>query len=164
MKNGYALFDQEGLLAVNKKLSKLSDTQRESLKGKLKVGIQWNTEVTLSDSKQKVTQIYCSALPVAYCQTDPLYWESFARLILEATYEATFFTALENRMNNGSNLVYLTLVGGSAFGNEEHWIQESLGKVMDKFKSVPLDIKIVSYGKPNSNLKHFLKEWANKNA
>lgn len=163
MRNGYALINQEGLLTINKKLSSLSDEQRENLKGKLKVGIQWNTEVTISDNKQKVSQIYCSALPVAYCQTDSIYWENFARLILEATYEATFFTAIKNMENNNSNLVYLTLVGGGAFGNEEYWILESLGKVINKFMKVPLDVRIVSYEESNPRLLKFLNELNNTN-
>lgn len=163
MRNGYALINQEGLLRINKKLSSLSDEQRENLKGKLKVGIQWNTEVTISDDKQKVSQIYCSALPVAYCQTDSIYWENFARLILEATYEATFFTAMKNIEDNNSNLVYLTLVGGGAFGNEEYWILESLEKVINKFRNVPLDVRIVSYGESNPRLLRFLNELKNEN-
>lgn len=120
--------------------------------------MQWNTEVTINDNKQKVSQIYCSALPVAYCHTESFYWESFARAILEATYEATFYTALINMNNNNSNIVYLTLVGGGAFGNEEYWIFESLKKAIDKFKNVPLDVRIVSYGQSNSRLLKLLNE------
>ena len=163
MRNGYALVNEEGLLAINKKLTSLSDEERESLKGKLKVGIQWNTEVTISDDKQIVSQIYCSALPLAYSQTDSIYWENFARLILEATYEATFFAAMKNMEDNGSNLVYLTLVGGGAFGNEEYWILQSLEKVINKFRNVPLDVRIVSYGESNPRLLRFLNELKKKN-
>lgn len=163
MKNGYALINQEGLLTINKKLSSLSDEERENLKGKLKVGIQWNTEVTISDYKQKVSQIYCSALPVAYCHTDSIYWEKFARLILEATYEATFLAAMKNMEVNNSNLVYLTLVGGGAFGNEEYWILESLEKVINKFRNVPLDVRIVSYGESNPRLLRFINELNSRN-
>lgn len=159
MKNGYALVNQAGLLTINKKLVLLTNEQRENLKGRLKVGVQWNTEVTINDDKQKVSQIYCSALPVAYCHTESFYWESFAKVILEATYEATFYTALINMNNNNSNIVYLTLVGGGAFGNEEYWIFESLKKAIDKFKNVPLDVRIVSYGQSNSRLLRFLNEF-----
>jgi len=99
-----------------------------------------------------VSQIYCSALPVAYSQVESLYWEYFARVILEATYEATLYAGVLNMENNNSNKVFLTLVGGGAFGNKEDWILESLQKAIRKFKSVPLDIKIVSYGKSKPNL------------
>jgi len=158
MKNGYALANQNGLLTINKKLAQLTDSQREILKGKLKLGIQWNTEVTISTSRQKVSQIYCSALPVAYCNVESIYWESFSRLILEATYEATLYAAVINMEKNGSNIIYLTLVGGGAFGNEGYWIFESLQKAIRKFRNVPLDIRIVSYGSSNSALLNCIEE------
>jgi len=155
MSNGYALLSQEGLLTINKKLSKISNEERERLKGLLKIGIQWNTEVTISISKQLVSQAYCSALPVAYSQIDFYYWESFARLILEATYEATLYAGLINYKNTGCNKVFLTLVGGGAFGNEMNWIIDAIEKALLKFQNTPLDVKIVSYGgstKPVSEL------------
>jgi len=158
MKNGYALVNQTGLLAINKKISSLDNSQRELLKEKLKVGIQWNTEVTKSITKHKVTQVYCSALPVAYCQTESIYWEYFAKVILEATYEATLYASLINLDRNGSNLVYLTLVGGGAFGNDESWILKSLQKAIRKFKNAPLDVKVVSYGSSNKRLVNCLNE------
>ncbi len=40
-----------------------------------------------------VSQIYCSALPVAYCDAEPELWGDFASLVLEAAYEATFYAA-----------------------------------------------------------------------
>ncbi len=159
MENGYALIDQEGLLKINQQLEILTDTQRENLKGKLKLGIQWNTEVTLANNKQKVSQIYCSALPVAYCETESTYWEPFARVILEATYEATLFAALINKDQTQSNVVYLTLVGGGAFGNEEHWILEALEKALNNFKNVPLDVKVVSYGRSNPRLLELINKF-----
>lgn len=157
MKNGYALVNQNGLLSINKKIAQLNDDEREKLKGKLKTGIQWNTEVTVSETKHKVSQIYCSALPVSYSYIESFYWESFTRVILEALYESTLYAGLLNMQNNNSNLVYLTLVGGGAFGNEEYWILESLQKAIEKFKNIPLDIKIVSYIESNLNLKKYIK-------
>jgi hypothetical protein len=152
MRNGYALIGQAGLLSLNKKLSELTDDQRETLKGKLKVGIQWNTEVTISSNKQKVSQIYCSALPVSYNDIESIYWERFSRIILEATYEATLWAAAINMKNNNSNIVYLTLVGGGAFGNDEYWILESIQKAIRKFRQIPLDVRVVSYGESNPRL------------
>lgn len=157
MKNGYALVNQKGLLNINKQISSFSESERELLKGKLNVGIQWNTEVTITEEKQIVSQIYCSALPVTYSELESYYWESFARVILEATYEATFYSAMRNL--DKSNKVFLTLVGGGAFGNHIDWILESLVKVIEKFKSVPLDVKIVSYSNSNTLLKKAIKKY-----
>src|SRR5699024_11215978 len=120
--------------------------------------IQWNTEVTISKTKHKVSQIYCSALPVAYSHIESFYWESFSRIILEALYESTLYAGMLNMENNNSNSVFLTLVGGGAFGNDEQWILESMQKAIRKFKNVPLDIKIISYGTSNLNLKECIEE------
>ncbi len=149
MTNGYALFNKNGLLKVNSMLSKLTDAQREILKGKLKIGLQWNTEVTIAKNKQLVSQAFCSALPVAYSHIEPVYWEKFARVILEAVYEATLYATLINLEKTGSNKVFLTLVGGGAFGNEPAWIVEAIANTVKKFINTPLDIKIVSYGSSN---------------
>ena len=106
MSNGYALVNQKGILNINKQLSHLNRDKREFLKGKLKIGIQWNTEVTIANKNQIVSQVYCSALPVAYSQIEFFYWESFARVILEATYEATLYSAMLNLNKNKSNKVF----------------------------------------------------------
>ncbi|WP_036154647.1 hypothetical protein [Maribacter forsetii] len=163
MTNGYAVLSLEGLLSINKQIGSFTDAQREFLKGKLKVGTQWNTEVTLTDKKQIVSQIYCSALPVGYSHIESYYWENFARIILEATYEATLHTALVNLKNNNSNKVFLTLVGGGAFGNDLDWILDSLFKALEKFKNSPLDVTIVSYGSSNHILKQEIENFNRKN-
>lgn len=54
------------------------------------------------------------ALPVSYCRLETFYIEKFARIILEATYEATLAAALINYKKNDSKKVFLTLVGRSA--------------------------------------------------
>lgn len=159
MNNGYALASQEGLCAINKELAKLSNQQREELKGKLKVGIQWGTEVTISEDKHKVTQVYCSALPVAYSMVKSTYWENFAQIILEATYEATLYAAIKNKQETGCNLVYLTLVGGGAFGNKEQWIFDAIEKAFAKFKHSNLDVRIVSHRKSKARLAALIEGW-----
>lgn len=152
MRNGYALLEEEALLALGAQLSDLTDAAREALKGQLQVGIQWNTEVTLQDSGHSVSQIYCSALPVAYCDAAPESWEPFARLILKATYEAALHAAWINFQENGSKRAYLTRVGGGAFGNKEPWILESLEKALRQFENAPLDVRIVSYSAGNAGV------------
>ncbi len=149
MTNGYALITRDQLDRINQHLRSLDDPQRELLKGELRIGLQWQTEVTLPGAGHLVSQAYCSALPVAYTDVPAREWEPFARLILEATYEATLQAALLNYERNGSEKVYLTLVGGGVFGNEMHWIIESLEKALRLFACSPLDVQIVSYGQPN---------------
>lgn len=155
MKNGYALATEEGLKHISQYLRQLDESEYERLKGKLRVGIQWDTEVTLEELGHKVTQIYCSALPVAYSQHSHELWEKFARLILEGTYEATLLTGMLNYQKTGNNQVYLTLVGGGAFGNSMSWILESQDSAIRKYENTPLDVKIVSYGHSNEQVKRF---------
>lgn len=161
MKNGYALPTIEGLEFISEKIKNLSAVEYEDLKNKLKVGIQWNAEVTISEDKQKVSQVYCSALPVAYSNIPKYFWEDFAKLILDATYEATFFAALKNYQNTANNMLFLTLVGGGAFGNDDKWIFEAIEKSIFKFKKTPLDVKIVSYGWSNPKIKTFIEKMNN---
>lgn len=149
MVNGYALISLEELRFATHKISKLTNDEREELKGKLRIGLQWYTEVTLADNYHLVSQAYCSALPVAYAKYEALEWESLATIILEATYEATLYSALYNYRVTGCNNVFLTLIGGGAFGNSPTWIFQSLLKVLKKFKNTPLDIKIVSHQHSN---------------
>ena len=158
MSNGYALVNQEGLLKVNSILAKATDEYIEDLKSRLKIGLQWQTEVTLADSQQLVSQAYCSALPVAYMNIEPFYWERFGRLVLEATYEATLYAALINLEKTGCNKVFLTLVGGGAFGNETSWIIDSIARAISKFGKTPLDVKIVSFERSNPRVRQFIDE------
>lgn len=156
MKNGYALANREGLKSISKQIGIKSEKEYEYLKGKLKIGIQWDTEVTISENRNLVTQVYCSALPVAYSDIEPELWSDFARLILEATYEATFYTALKNYERTGNNKVFLTTVGGGAFGNEDVWIFNAIEKSIRKFANTPLEIKIVSYGASRPKVRQFI--------
>jgi hypothetical protein len=61
MSNGYALATEKGLIEITNKINSSSETELDDLRKLLRVGIQWNTEVTLSDSNHTVSQIYCSA-------------------------------------------------------------------------------------------------------
>lgn len=146
MLNGYAMLTKEGLKNISQQINNRSETEYDALKCKLRIGLQWDTEVTISENKKLVSQAYCSALPVAYSQIVTGLWTEFACLILEATYEATFLAALINYENTGNNQVFLTLVGGGAFGNRSDWILSAIKKSILKFRNTPLQVQIVSYG------------------
>ena len=149
MQNGYALANEHGLENISKQIQSLSDSKYDKLLGELKVGIQWNTQVTLDNCKHAVSQIYCSALPVSYSDYSADQWSEFAQLILNATYEATLYAGVLNYLETGNNKVYLTLVGGGAFGNRESWIISAIERALNKFSKMPLDIKVVSYDGSN---------------
>jgi len=159
MKNGYTLASHNGLVETSEKLKTASEEERDELRKLLRIGIQWNTQVTIRSSKHTVTQAYCSALPVSYSRHPTELWEDFARLVLEASYEATLCAAILNSLNTGNNHVYLTLLGGGAFGNDTDWILDGLNRALKLYKQWDLNIAIVSYGSSKSYLKQLAAEY-----
>jgi hypothetical protein len=145
MRNGYALPSAKGLKEIDGLLFVQDEAQRDVLRTLLRVGIQSDTEVTLRDEGHTVTQVYCSALPVAYADHDPRDWADFARLVLEAAYEATFLAAILNHARTGDPRLYLTWLGGGAFGNHSAWIQHAVRRSLEMFREWPLEVGIVSY-------------------
>ena len=89
MRNGYAMATTEGLVEIASRLEAASDSDRDALMETLRVGVHRDVEVTLRGAGHTVTQVYGSALPVAYGRPPEALWEPFARLVLEASYEAT---------------------------------------------------------------------------
>src|SRR5215471_8029126 len=81
MSNGYAMASREGLIEISKRLRASSEDERDELRKLLRIGIHFNTQVTLEDCTHTVSQAYCSALPVAYSGHPSDRWEDFARLV-----------------------------------------------------------------------------------
>ncbi len=149
MVNGYALPSLAGLEHVDSALAKMAKPELDALRAKLQIGVQWDTQVTLNGCQHLVTQAYCSALPVAYSGLPAKMWERFARLILEAAYEATLAAAVVNAAKTGNKSVYLTLLGGGAFGNEPVWILDAILRALRIYSSFDLEVKIVSFRHSN---------------
>lgn len=77
----------------------------EALKGLLQIGLHQDVGVTFAtrykpptDGNITVSQAYCSALSCAYGSIETAHWEAFARLVLEASYEATLWAAALNAL------------------------------------------------------------------
>lgn len=149
MQNGYLLPSESGLEKINGLIGALSPRERETLCGKLRIGVQQDTEVTIQEAGHLVTQAFCSAVPVAYSPLSDVLWEPLARVVLDASYEATLHAALLNSVRTGNPRVYLTLLGGGAFGNRTGWILEALEKALHRFREAGLTILVVSYGSSN---------------
>jgi len=152
MKNGYALPSHSGLIEISNRLRASSKVELDELRQLLRIGIQWKTQVTLDGCKHKVSQAYCSALPVAYSSLPSNIWEEFAKLILEASYEATICAAILNSVENGNNRLFLTMLGGGAFGNETDWIIEAIQRALNRYKHAGLEIAIVSHSSSNPDI------------
>jgi hypothetical protein len=159
MKNGYALASHNGLVEISHRLRASSESELDRLRQLLRIGIQWNTQVTLNDCKHTVSQAYCSALPVAYSPHSPHLWVEFAQLVLEASYEATICTAILNSIRNRNNKLFLTLLGGGAFGNKTDWIINGIERALNLYKNFDLDVAIVSYRSSNRYVQQLIDKF-----
>ena len=160
MENGYCFPTSASLARIEQHLSASSKETLAEIRGKLKVGVQSKTQVTIGDATHLVTQVFCSALPISYSEIPDSHWNHFPRLILDATYEATFHVAVQNRIETGCPKLYLTLVGGGVFGNRLDWILAAIGRSLELFAWADLDVYIVSHGSSKPEVVEFLKRQA----
>jgi hypothetical protein len=161
MRNGYALCTQSGLQAIDDLIATSDDALRDGLRGKLAIGLHRDVEVTGAGERQgrRVSQAFCSALPVAYGSVPQSYWETFARLILEAAYEATMLAAVEQAAAGGSRTVLLTRLGGGVFGNADAWIDDAIVRSLQIVEYAGLDVRLVSYGHVDASMQSMVDEW-----
>jgi hypothetical protein len=158
MRNGYALLKEEGLETINRKLAEMNEDEVDTLREKLAIGLMWDTQVTLNGAIHRVSQAYCSALPISYVGFDSELWKPFASLILEASYEATLCAGILN----GDDRVYLTLVGGGVFGNELAWICSAIERAVLKYENYELDVTVVNYGSVSDEVLELVRLGDNK--
>ena len=160
MSNGYALVTAEGLQEISKIIDAMSAEQSDHLRSQLRIGVMWNTEVTLENAGHLVTQAYCSALPVSYSSSPAGDWQAFASIVLEAAYEATFLCAIVNHKKNNNPNLFLTLLGGGAFGNDLAWIFAALERSLELFRWYPLKVFLVARGSIDPRAKQLAKSTA----
>jgi hypothetical protein len=149
MRNGYALCSEQGLAELDARLAAMAPQELDALRGQLRIGLHWEVEVTDAPAPgQRVSQALCSALPVAYTAIAPDRWERFATLVLEAAYEATLLAGVLNRERSGCPTVFLTDLGGGAFGNPLEWIEAARSRACEAVGGYDLDVRLVSFGQP----------------
>ncbi len=146
MQNGYALCSMEGLRHIDDLLADATAEDMDRLRSALSIGLLCDAEVTRGrQTGHKVSQAFCSALPIAYTGLPSAPWRRFARLVLDAAYEATLSAALLNAGRTGCRDVYLTAVGGGVFGNSLEWIAAAMQRAFDVHRDADLSVHIVSY-------------------
>uniref|UniRef100_A0A0G4HQF2 Uncharacterized protein n=1 Tax=Chromera velia CCMP2878 TaxID=1169474 RepID=A0A0G4HQF2_9ALVE len=136
----------------------------------LRVGVHWDTEVSVKSAKSKATeggekrrqsvcQVYASAVPVAYAKsTTSTDWQPFASLVLQGAYLATFAVAAVLAAQRKKRVtVYLTSLGGGAFGNRHAWIVGAVRQALQVFRDAPLDVRMVNYSAVRSEYKELEK-------
>ena len=158
MRNGYALCSADGLDTIRRRLTALDESGLDALRGALRIGVHRNVEVTKGRGGGPVTQAFCSALPVAYSPHGDHAWGPFAQLVLEASYEATLLAALRSARSGGSPRVFLTLLGGGAFGNRSEWIGQAIRRALLLLAQTELDVRIVSYRHANPMISNLVEE------
>jgi hypothetical protein len=161
MRNGYALCSAEGLAAIGALLRSCSAADLDELRAALAIGLHHDVEVTAAPGprRPRVSQAFCSALPVAYSEVPPAQWEPFARLVLEAAYEATLRAAWERHHQGAPALVLLTRLGGGAFGNDDRWIDDALARALRQVGWAGLDVKLVSFGAVHPSHAALAERW-----
>ena len=127
---------------------------RDAMVASIRAGVHWDTEVERSRrdperTPHRVCQVYSSAVPVSYTKTKATskQWEPLARAILEGMYEATLSVAALLSLQRGGErvTVFLTCVGGGAFGNRTLWIADAIEAAIRRVQTFPLDVKLVHY-------------------
>ncbi|EER15238.1 conserved hypothetical protein [Perkinsus marinus ATCC 50983] len=161
LKNGYALpCESTSLDRLSDRLQSLSEDKLDDLEE------NWLLVCSGILNEQRVSQVYASAVPVAYAAgTTAAQWEPFARLVLRGCYESTLLVAALLAIEQGKReKVYLTLVGGGVFGNDEGWIvdaiRESLVSLEAKFGGfLPIDVVVVHHSRVKPAFAA-LEDWA----
>eukprot|EP00462_Mataza_sp_D1_P001186 CAMPEP_0175088470 /NCGR_PEP_ID=MMETSP0086_2-20121207/266_1 /TAXON_ID=136419 /ORGANISM="Unknown Unknown, Strain D1" /LENGTH=325 /DNA_ID=CAMNT_0016360907 /DNA_START=161 /DNA_END=1139 /DNA_ORIENTATION=+ len=164
--NGYTIANDQSLNQLNQVLEQIGQNEEKSadpldgLRSLLRIGVHSDVQVTsskwgqntITDTDQVVTQVFGSACSVTYSRNDRALWKPFASMVLQASYEATLYAALENcarhKGEKGSKKVFLTALGGGVFGNSMGWIADAMGRAFKKFKDVDLEVYIIVYAPP----------------
>lgn len=147
MRNGYALAKRRGLGLIRDYIATLTVDEYDALVSKLAFAMHFDAQVTTAaGTTNRVSQIFCSALPVAYTNIPAGEWGPFAQLVLDGVYEATLLVGRLNMLRGRSNLVMLTRVGGGVFGNRDAWIDQAIKRALRVVDTTGLDIRMVKYG------------------
>lgn len=170
LEGGYTMTDREKLARFNDAMTG-EDVMRR-VESKLRVGMHSDVQVTsqnwgqtsVDDAEHKVTQVFGSACPISYNRcTSESDWEKLAKMVLNASYEATLWAALLNAVRHdyalASNCVYLTCLGGGVFGNPTSWILEAIKKALIAVEGYNLDVRIVCYGFLDPEVDSFVKQF-----
>ena len=68
--------------------------------------------------------------------------------MLRGAYEATLAVAACKAQSVGGERVkvFLTALGGGAFGNRDEWISDAMNAALETHRDAPLDVYLVHYG------------------
>ncbi|MEZ4447608.1 MAG: hypothetical protein R3B72_51505, partial [Polyangiaceae bacterium] len=149
VRNGYTFSDAPRLRELNAELAR---HDREALMGHLAIGLHCDVGVTFARrfvepiEPRRVSQAFCSALSCGYTGGGKELWAPLATLVLEAAYEATLWAAaLDAARGRGSGKVWLTALGGGAFGNDLGWIAGAMSRAVTLARDRDLEVNVAHY-------------------
>lgn len=173
--HGYTFGTEDGVQRLAKHIRALSTHERMDLKNHLRVGLLEGTQVVGLGLKGNnpdhvVTHVLASALSLSAPSPFPAdfsnrasvqTWEPFARLILEGAYEFTLMTAANLfRQGRCTADVFVTLLGGGAFGNPVPWILDALESALRRVQHVPLRVHLVLFRQaPCARMQQLVNNW-----
>ncbi|MEM1417826.1 MAG: hypothetical protein AAGH15_23205 [Myxococcota bacterium] len=156
MVNGYAESDPARLAALRERMA---GEDADALRARVGIGLQRGVEVVYGqryvplEATHRVSQAFCSAIACAYSAARVAEWEPLARIVLEASYEATLLAAvLDAAEGQGSGRVWLTFLGGGAFGNPKAWIAEAMVRALRVARERELDVRIAHHQRLDEGL------------
>ncbi|EED30521.1 conserved hypothetical protein [gamma proteobacterium NOR5-3] len=149
VKNGYIDSTAEQLIALD---AALQHGALEDLMGHVRIGVQTGVDVTFSkrftvqENPHQISQAFCSAVSCGYSSLPRHLWQGLATMVLDAAYEATLLAAAIDRdKGTGTGRVWLTMLGGGVFGNDDLWIAQAIENALKKTKNLGLDVKLAHF-------------------
>lgn len=149
VRNGYAFSDADRLAGANAALERVG---RDAFIERMRIGVQSGVQVTFAqrfaepEVPTHVDQAFCSALSCGYDRSPRTLWEPLATAVLDAAYEATLLAArIGVRAGTCSGKVWLTFLGGGAFGNDPTWIARAIARAVRVAGDASLEIHIAHY-------------------
>ena len=159
VKNGYLMIDTEDTLeAIDFYLQELGSKGQSELGNHLNIGTLTNTVPTstnwgqnlLENAKHTVNLAFCSSVPIQYCiNLHPTMkeWELLVSVITRASFDCVLAFAAKNAKDNdkkeGKAKVFLTLLGGGAFGVYWAWILDALSESLHRHSDLGLSVTLV---------------------
>ncbi|MEM6293201.1 MAG: hypothetical protein AAGA54_18145 [Myxococcota bacterium] len=157
VRNGYAFSDADRLARSGPALAAAG---RETFIDRLRIGVQTRAQVTFARrfvepaAPSFVSQAFCSALSVGYDREPASAWAPLATAVLDGAYEATLHAARAGvRDGTCSGVVWLTFLGGGAFGNDPAWIAAAIARALRVGGDASLDVRIAHYREINASLR-----------
>jgi hypothetical protein len=149
VRNGYTFSNADKLSSLN---TALHSIDREAMLGQMKIGLQQGVGVTFAErfveppGEPRVSQAFCSALSCGYTGGGLELWAPLARLVLDAAYEATLWAAVVDASEGvGSGKIWLTFLGGGAFGNDKRWIAGAIRRAVARLIDHDLDVRVAHH-------------------